>query len=138
MKIFILDDDRFFGRYIENALATEQRKVTYFQSEADCLDSMVQKPNVLILDHKLENTDGFEIIEEVKRRNKNHTYILYLSAQETVHVTLKAFQYGVFEYLEKGSQTIDNLNDALNKIQSLTNNFTIPLDMDEYRESKYR
>lgn len=133
VKIFILDDDRYFGSFILHALKDDFIDVTYFQSESECIKALQQLPDILILDHKLENTTGLEIIEEVKRIRGNKTHILYLSAQEHVHITLKALRSGAIEYLEKDSCTIRSIGKAIKKIQRLTQNFNLPLDIGEYR-----
>ena len=137
IKIFILDDDRYFGRFIQEALKEKFTDVTYFQSERDCIKALVEKPDILVLDHKLENCTGLYIIKEVHRLCGEKTNILYLSAQEHVHITLKALKSGAVDYLEKDSCTITGLSLAIKKIQSLTQNFTIPLNIKAYRQASF-
>lgn len=133
MKIFILDDDRYFGSYVLNALKKTYSDVTYFHSERECMEALNELPDVLILDHKLENSTGFEIMEEVHRKTRNKTNVLYISAQEKVHVTLKALRCGALDYLEKDSNAVSCIKSALEKIQSLTDGFRLPLDFEKYR-----
>lgn len=134
-RIFILDDDRYFGHFIQQALMEDFSDVTYFQSERECIKALIHKPDILILDHKLELCTGLEIIDEVQRLCGNKTYILYLSAQEHVHITLKALKNGAVDYLEKDSCTITGLSEAIQKIKKLTQNFTIPLNIQSYRRA---
>ena len=133
VKIFILDDDRFFGKFVKYALNEKFSDVTYFQSEYECIRSLHEKPQILILDHQLENCTGLEVITEVQRICGNNTHILYISAQEHVHVTIKALRSGAVEYLEKGNSTIQAIANSIEKIERLTDSFTVPLNVKEYR-----
>jgi DNA-binding response OmpR family regulator len=137
VKIFILDDDRYFGRFIQEALKEKFSDVTYFQAEHACIKALIEKPDILVLDHKLENCTGLQIIKEVHRLCGDKTNILYLSAQEHVHITLKALKSGAVDYLEKDSCTITGLSLAIKKIQRLTNNFSIPLNIKAYRQASF-
>lgn len=137
IKIFILDDDRYFGSFIQEALREKYLDVTYFQSERECIKALIDKPDILVLDHKLENCTGLQIIQEVQRLCGERTNILYLSAQEHVHITLKALKSGAVDYLEKDSCTISGLSIAIKKIQKLTQNFTRPLNIRAYRQTSF-
>jgi DNA-binding response OmpR family regulator len=136
-KIFILDDDRYFGQFIKKALQDNFSDVSYFQFEKDCINALCQRPDILILDHRLELCSGLEIIDEVQRICGERTNILYLSAQEHVHVTLKALKKGAVDYIEKDSCTIVGLGLAIKKIQRLTRDFTTPLNIKLYRKASY-
>jgi DNA-binding NtrC family response regulator len=133
VKIFILDDDRYFGNFILHALKDYYNDVTYFQTESECIRALHDKPNILILDHKLKHCTGLEMLGEVQRICGASTSVLYLSAQEHVHVTIKAMRLGALEYLEKGSNTIHAITNSINKIQQLTNHFSVVLNINEYR-----
>ena len=133
VKIFILDDDRYFGNFILHALKDNFNDVTYFQTESECIRALNSKPHILILDHKLEHCTGLEILDEVQRMCGASTSVLYLSAQEHVHVILKALRLGALEYLEKGSSTVEAITNSINKIQRLTNYFNETLNINEYR-----
>ena len=134
VKIFILDDDRYFGSFILHALKDDFNDVTYFQTEFECVNSLKQKPDILILDHKLEHCTGLEILSEVQRICGPRTHVIYLSAQEHVHVTLKALKSGALEYLEKDSFTIRAIGKSIKKIKLLTLDFKLPLNVKEYRK----
>jgi len=134
IKIFILDDDRFYGSYICHSLKDSYGDVNYFQSWSECLEHMIDEPNILILDHKLEFCTGLSVINDLRKSEicKN-THILYLSAQEHVHITLEALKNGAVDYFEKGSKTVEALKNAIDRIEFLTNGFKSLLKIEEYR-----
>jgi len=133
IKIFILDDNRYFGNLVEDKLKDDNRDVRYFQNEIELIRQLNEKPEILILDHRLESCTGIEILEVVKRKCGESTNVIYLSAQEYVHITLKALRAGAVEYVEKGVTSLNYLNSVISKINNHTNNFTKPINIDLYR-----
>ena len=131
--IFILDDDRYFGNFILRSLKDDFADVTYFQTEQECIDALSQKPDILILDHDLNDCTGLDILSEVQRICGPSTNVIYLSAQEHVHVTVRALRSGALEYLEKGSSTVNAIAHSIRKIERLTHQFTRPLNIQAYR-----
>jgi DNA-binding NtrC family response regulator len=133
IKIFILDGNRYFGKLIEDKLIAEHREVRYFQTEMELIRRIDEKPEILILDHRLEHCTGLEILEVVKRRCGSATNVIYLSAQEYLNITLKALRNGAVEYIEKGITPLKYLNSVILKIEMHTEKFTKPLNIDLYR-----
>lgn len=133
-RIFILDDDQYFGTYLTHCLEKSFSKVMYFQDEEMCIKALHQFPEILILDHKLENSTGLQIIEEVERVCGDRTNIIYLSSQEHVHITLKALKAGAVDYFEKSTFSVEHLGEAISRIAELTGNYVKPLDIDKYRQ----
>jgi len=133
IKIFILDDNRYFGKLVEDKLTDDNREVRYFQTEMELIRRLNEKPEILILDHRLEHCTGIEILEVVRRKCGNETNVIYLSAQEYLNVTLKALRNGAVEYIEKGVTPLKYLNSVISKIEKHTKKFSIPLNIEEYR-----
>ncbi len=88
IKIFVLDEDRYYGVFLKNALSNENYDVHYFQHEYECVQHLKMVPEILILDHKLELVTGLEVLDEVKRQCKGKTHVIYLSAQEHGHIVI--------------------------------------------------
>jgi DNA-binding response OmpR family regulator len=53
IKVFIMDDNRYFGNMLKASLSKKNRTVKYFQSEIELIRHLNEKPEILILDHKL-------------------------------------------------------------------------------------
>jgi CheY-like chemotaxis protein len=71
-----------------------------------------------------------ELIDKSKRAKP---VIVYLSAQEHVHVALKALNLGAVNYLEKSDKVLDELRAEIDRIVVATKNFLRPLDRRKYR-----
>lgn len=137
IKIFVLDDDRYYGLFLKNALENDQYSIDYFQNEKECIQHLKLLPEILILDHRLENTTGLEILNEVNRQCKGKTQVIYLSAQEYVHVAVKALKEGAIIYLEKSGEAVQAINNAISQVVKLTNNFNNKLDLKEFRKNSF-
>jgi DNA-binding response OmpR family regulator len=99
----------------------------------DLIRRLDEKPEILILDHLLENCTGLEVLEIVKRKCGDSTYVIYLSAQDYLNVTLKALRSGAIEYVEKGKTPFNHLDSIISKISFHTDGFSKPMKLDQYR-----
>ena len=133
IKIFILDDNRYFGTMVKHVLTKQNREITYFQTEMEFIRKLSDNPDVIILDHKLEHCTGLEILEVIKRKCGNKTNVIYFSAQEYLNVTLKSLRNGAIEYVEKGLTPLAYLDNVIEKISIHTNNFLEPINLEAYR-----
>jgi len=120
VKIFILDDDRYYGIFLKNALNSPNYSIEYFQAEQDCLAALEDAPDILILDHRLQYMTGLEILDEVNRKCKGKTQVIYLSGQEYTHIAIKALKEGAVTYVEKSSDSFNIINDVIIQIISKT------------------
>lgn len=132
-RIFILDDDRFYGALIRRSLARDDFEIFCFHSELECIEALAEPPHIIILDHKLEKTTGFEIMELINSSIRPRPVIIYLSAQEYVHVALKALHMGAVTYLEKNEFVLPELKNEIRAIAGETKNFLQPLDRRKYQ-----
>jgi FixJ family two-component response regulator len=127
IRIFILDDDRYYGMFLRNALDSTNYSIEYFQREQDCLSALENAPDVLILDHRLQYTTGLEILDEVNRKCKGKVQVIYLSGQEYMHIAIKALKEGAVTYIEKTSNSANAINSVIDQIVSNTKNFNAHL-----------
>ncbi len=104
-NIFILDDNRYFGMLLAHQLEQEDRNIRFFYNEMDLVSRLHEKPDILILDHKLKYGTGLEILSIVKRKCGNTTNVIYLNAQEYLNINLKALQNGIVEYIKNGNSS---------------------------------
>ena len=128
IKVFVLDDDRYYGLFLKNALKNDNYDIHYFQHEQECIQHLKTQPDILILDHMLEYTTGLEILAEVNRQRKGKTQVIYLSAQEHVHIAIKALKEGAIVYVEKSGEAVKAIKQSISQVVKLTNNFNENLD----------
>lgn len=116
--IFILDDEEIFTFSIEHYLKKAgYSNIHRFESSAELFANMDKNPEVLILDHFLQKEIGLDILEEVKKLNPS-IKVIYLSAQKTAAIAVRALKLGAFAYQEK---SITDIYKIIELIQSEEN-----------------
>lgn len=79
-----------------------------FQTSEVLLLDMHEQPDVLILDHFLHNEIGLDILKKIKQTHPK-TKVIYLSAQKTAAIAVRALKLGAFAYLEKSVTDIQEI-----------------------------
>ncbi len=133
IKIYILDDNEYFGTMLEGKLSGKNRIVKSFQSEIEFIRRLKDAPDIIILDHKLEHCTGLQVLQVIKRKFDTVPNVIYLSAQEHLNITLKALKNGAVEYIEKGLAPVEYIETVIAKITKHTSDFKTPLDITSYR-----
>lgn len=115
-KFFIVDDDIFcanmYEQYLKNA---NYNDITYFNNGNDCLSNLNQNPDIIFLDHNMDDMTGFEVLKKIKRYNPN-IYVVMISAQENIKTAVDALKYGAFDYVIKDANVCDKLTQIINNI----------------------
>ena len=101
MKILIIEDERKISENIKNYLSEEN----YVCECAYTYDEAVEKIRLysydcILLDLMLSGEDGLEILQELKRHNKEESVII-ISAKGSLEDKLKGLQIGADDYLPK-------------------------------------
>lgn len=101
MKILIIEDERKLSENIKNYLSEEN----YVCECAYTYDEAVKKItfysyDCILLDLMLAGKDGLEILQELKRQNKEESVII-ISAKGSLEDKLKGLQIGADDYLPK-------------------------------------
>jgi two-component SAPR family response regulator len=80
LKFFIVDDDVFCAKLYEQFLNNINcNDIVYFDNGKDCLLNLNQNPDIIFLDHNMDDLSGFEVLKKIKRYNPN-IYIVMISA----------------------------------------------------------
>ena len=117
-RIFIVDDDPVFTKMIEHKLKSNNFKnIQSFTNGYDCISQLHQSPQIVILDHFLENEIGLNILKEIKDYD-SEIIVVYVSSQDKAGVVLKAIRYGAAEYLEKSITDLNTLADVVEKLRA--------------------
>ncbi|AMS25897.1 histidine kinase [Bacteroidetes bacterium UKL13-3] len=116
LKFFIVDDDVFCAKLYEQFLNNINcNDIVYFDNGKDCLLNLNQNPDIIFLDHNMDDLSGFEVLKKIKRYNPN-IYIVMISAQENIKTAVDALKYGAFDYIIKDSNVTDKMTQVINKI----------------------
>lgn len=115
-KFFIVDDDIFCANIYEQYLSQlNYTDISYFSNGSDCLNNLDQKPDIIFLDHNMDDLTGFEVLKKIKRYNPN-IYVIMISGQESIKTAVDALKYGAFDYVTKDATVCDKIQLILNKI----------------------
>jgi DNA-binding NtrC family response regulator len=115
-KFFIVDDDIFCANLYEQHLTNmNYNDITYFSNGNDCLNNLHLNPEIIFLDHNMEDMTGFEVLKKIKRYNPN-IYVVMISGQENIKTAVDALKYGAFDYIIKDTNVCEKINLIINKI----------------------
>jgi len=116
--ILVVDDEKIICKNCEKILSAEGYTVFSVQSGIDCLN-MLHKQffNLIILDLKLPDTDGLELLEKVKKFSPQ-TVIVIITGFPTLESSIKAMRLGTLDYITKPftpDELLTSVDDALSK-----------------------
>jgi two-component system, NtrC family, response regulator AtoC len=118
-KILIIDDERSLLESLEMFLTEKGYAVACARSAAEGLrQCRIFDPQVIILDIRLPDMDGLEVLQQLIRDGRKH--IIIITAFHDMETTIKAVKYGACEYIPKPID-VEELERAIDKaIKSLT------------------
>lgn len=113
-KVFIVEDDNINQMMLENYLKKMPNcdhdkkpnlEIFSFGTGQECLDAMYIKPDIVILDYYLDESNpdaenGLIILKKIKAIHPL-TKVLIMSGQENVMVTAELFNKGASDYVSK-------------------------------------
>ena len=118
-KIFLVDDDLFSLNYNHRELENlGYEKISLYLNGTACLNNLHLKPDIVFLDHNMDTMTGFEVLKKIKRFDPEINVVI-LSAQETIKTAVEALKFGAFDYITKGDNEIEKMDDAIDRIIQL-------------------
>lgn len=119
LKFFVVDDDpicrEIYRQYLVNLGFSD---VELFDNGQDCINELTRNPDVILLDHNMYPMDGLDTLKKIKRFNPD-IYLIYVSAQDNMQVTIDALKYGAFDYIIKGYKEEEMLSNVVDKITTV-------------------
>jgi pilus assembly protein CpaE len=106
MRVLLIDDEQFYFKLIRKTLTEAEYNLEYAKSGSEGLAKIPSfEPDMLIVDLKLPEMDGFEILERLRRDPKySHMPVIVITAKDELSEKLKAFELGADDYLVKPFQ----------------------------------
>ena len=115
-KILIIDDEDVICKACKMVLSERGFLCDYSQLGKQGLEKVLNNPyTMLLLDMKLKDMDGMEILKEVKKQKPNLCVIVH-TGYSTVENTVRAMKLGANDYLSKPF-TDDQLLAALEGVE---------------------
>jgi pilus assembly protein CpaE len=106
MRVLLIDDEQFYFKLIRKILKEADYTLEYAQSGNEGLAKISTfDPELIIVDLKLPEMDGFQILERLKRDPKfSHIPVIVITVKDELSEKLKAFEMGADDYLVKPFQ----------------------------------
>ncbi|MEN2281465.1 response regulator [Algoriphagus sp. SE2] len=118
LPAFIVDDDPFWSAILKQILTEIGfSKVFTFESGEECLKHIHLNPGLIFLDYQMENSDGLEILKEVKSYYPG-IEVVFCTALENLEVAIAAIEFGSVEYLLKSNVTEELVRDIVSNFQT--------------------
>jgi len=106
MRVLLIDDEQFYFKLLQKPLKDAEYKLEYAKSGSEGLAKIPSfEPELLIVDLKLPELDGFEILKRLRRDPKfSYIPVVVITSQDELSEKLKAFELGADDYLVKPFQ----------------------------------
>jgi len=106
MRVLLIDDEQFYLKLIQKKLKESDYELEYAKSGPEGLAKIPSfDPGVLIVDLKMPEMDGFEILDRLRRDAKfSNIPVIVITAKDELSEKLKAFELGADDYLVKPFQ----------------------------------
>ncbi|MBD2769130.1 response regulator [Hymenobacter sp. BT664] len=119
LKIFLVDDDPYCRCLMEQAMRNYGfHDVHLFDNGADCLDSLIEEPDIIFLDQMMGSVSGTDALRAIKRFNPD-TYVVLVSGQSKMQVAVDSLKLGAFDYVIKNEHLGERLVAVLDKIGAM-------------------
>jgi len=120
LKVFILDDDRWYGTMLEHYLSLNpDYQVKRFETTKDFFQSLHESPDVITLDFTLPDMDGSQVLKKIKSQYPDAKVII-ISGQEDIRTAVSLLKEGAFDYIVKDEDTNDRLWNAIQHLQEIS------------------
>ena len=100
-KLLVVDDERLIRWSLEQTLAKGGYEVSSVATgEAAVAVVREDPPDLILLDLKLPDTDGLEVLRQVRELNP-HVQVLIMTAYADVGTAVQAMKVGAYDYIPK-------------------------------------
>lgn len=119
LKIFLVDDDVFsLTIYRQHLRNLGYKHIAVFENGLDCLNSLAQQPDIIFLDHQMDQLNGVEVLKKIKQFNPD-IYVVFISGQSDVQTVINSLKLGAFDYIVKDNNDTGKMEEVLNKINEV-------------------
>lgn len=130
-KIFIVDDDKWYGEIIKYHLALNPEwEVQLFGSGSEVLEHLHEEPSVVTLDYSMPNMSGMQVLKKIKAIN-NSIPVVIISGQDDIETAVDLIQKGAYDYIVKNDGTKSRI---WNVIKNIRENVEVKAELEILKE----
>lgn len=116
LKVFVVDDDPFYRHLLIQLLENlGLQDIFSFARGYDALNQIHLHPDIVLLDHKMDDINGYEVLKKIKRYDPS-IYVVMVSAQESIKTAVNALKHGAFDYIQKDEDTEKRMELVLSRL----------------------
>lgn len=117
MKIFIVEDDKFYNKLIEHHLKLNPDfEIQTFFTGQDLLDKLSYNPDIISLDFSLPDMTGHDVLARVKNYNPEIEVVI-ISGQDNISTAVKLLKQGAYDYITKDENIKERLLNTIHNIR---------------------
>lgn len=117
MKIFVVDDDKWYGQFLEHHISLNpDYEVKVFENGKSYLNSLKGKPDIVCLDFSLPDITGEELLKKTKESCPD-TEVIMISGQEDIKTAISLLKLGAYDYITKDEDTTERIWNVILKIK---------------------
>ncbi len=117
MKIFIVEDDKFYNKLIEHHLKLNPDfEIQTFYNGQDLLDKLSDNPDIISLDFSLPDMTGHEVLARVRNYDPN-IEVIVISGQDNISTAVKLLKEGAYDYITKDENIKERLLNTIHRIR---------------------
>jgi two-component system response regulator AtoC len=117
LKIFIIEDDPFYGEIIQyNLSLNPDLDVQLFNTAELFFKKIDENPDLITLDYSLPDMTGEAVLKRIKRTHP-HIPVVVVSGQEDLKTAIQLLKDGAYDYLTKDEDTKDRIWNIIKNIR---------------------
>lgn len=116
LKICVLDDDQVYRKMLVCYIESLGHHATGFQTADECLESLRENPDLVLLDHNLEGEQkGVDILRFIKHERPDIA-VIYITGEENAALVSDVFRSGSEDFIGKDSASLLRLKLKLEEL----------------------
>ncbi len=130
-RIFIIEDDEFFGQMLKYHLSLNPDNEVYlYQTGAECLKNLYRMPSLISLDYGLSDMSGLEVMRQIKKTLPDVPVVI-VSGQEDISTAVSLLREGAHDYFVKD----DDIKERIwNVIKQLRENMQLKIEINKLKD----
>jgi DNA-binding NtrC family response regulator len=119
-KIFIVEDDVMYGKFLQKALEQKEYEVDVFQTGEQMISSWEEDPDVILLDYFIEShlgvaMNGEKILRFIRRISKSLP-VIALTATPDIGKATGMLKLGAVDFIVKDKEVLPNLQKTISQV----------------------